>query len=79
VNGLGGNDPFGQFGYINAPAFFTAATAATTAGKLTVPPLGTTADGGAACPTTRHFGVVDQDQSDNLNTVYGVTRDGLIS
>ena len=72
VNGLPGS-PFGQFAYCNAPAFFAAANDAIAAGKLTVPPLGTGRDG-LPCPTSRDFVVVDQDQSDNLATVYRVVR-----
>jgi hypothetical protein len=72
VNGLPGS-PFGQFAYCNAPAFFTAANDAIAAGKLTVPPLGTGRDG-LPCPTSRDFVVVDQDQSDNLATVYRVVK-----
>lgn len=68
VNGLAGSQ-FGQFGYINAPAFFGAANGAIRAGKLKVPALGTAKDG-LPCPTTRDFSVVDQDQSDNLATAY---------
>ncbi|MGW2372638.1 hypothetical protein [Kitasatospora sp. NPDC001683] len=74
VNGLPGQ-PFGQFAYCNAPAFFTAADAARRAGMLTVPPLGTARDG-QPCPTTRDFGLVDQDQSDNVTTEYLVGRRG---
>jgi hypothetical protein len=68
VNGLTGS-PFGQFAYCNAPAFFRAAHAAIAAGKLNVPPLGVDKLG-QPCPTTRDFAVVDQDQSDNLDTTY---------
>jgi hypothetical protein len=67
VNGLPGS-PFGQFAYCNAPAFFAAVNADP---KVAVPPLGTARDG-QPCPTTRDFAVVDQDQSDNLATVYRV-------
>jgi hypothetical protein len=70
VNGLPGS-PFGQFAYCNAPAFFDAVHTATGAGKLTVPALGTARDG-LPCPTVRDFSVVDQDQSDNLATVYRI-------
>jgi hypothetical protein len=70
VNGLRGS-PFGQFAYCNAPAFFDAVHAAIGAGKLAVPALGTARDG-LPCPTVRDFSVVDQDQSDNLATVYRV-------
>ncbi|GAA2248955.1 hypothetical protein GCM10010430_34450 [Kitasatospora cystarginea] len=75
VGGTPGGQPFGQFAYCNAPAFFTAANAAEAAGKLTVPPLGTARDG-RPCPTTRDFGVVDQDQSDNVTTEYLSTAQG---
>lgn len=68
VNGLG-TSLFGQFAYCNAPAFFFAARG------VTAPALGTAADG-MACPTTRDFFVVDQDQSDNVSTVYRVLPDG---
>jgi hypothetical protein len=70
VNGLG-NSLFGQFAYCNAPAFFTAAHTAISAGLLSVPALGTASDG-MPCPTTRDFAVVDQDQSDNLATAYRI-------
>jgi hypothetical protein len=68
VNGLLGS-PFGQFAYCGAPEFFRAANAAIGAGKLKVPPVGMARDG-RPCPTTRNFEVVDQDQSDNLETSY---------
>lgn len=74
VNGTPGS-PFGQFAYCNAPAFFTAANNAVGAHKLAIPDLGTGKDG-LPCPTTRDFGVVDQDQSDNVTTTYLATRDG---
>jgi hypothetical protein len=69
VNGLPGS-PFGQFAYCNAPAFFAAVNGDK---QVTVPPLGTGRDG-RPCPTTRDFSVVDQDQSDNLATVYRVVN-----
>jgi hypothetical protein len=74
VNGTP-NSPFGQFAYCNAPAFFSAADAAVTAGKLTVPPVGTALDG-EPCPTTRDFSLVDMDQSDNVTSGYLVRRNG---
>jgi hypothetical protein len=73
VNGLG-DSLFGQFAYCNAPAFFAAANAA----NVTIPALGTAADG-QPCPTVRDFSVVDQDQSDNVSTVYRVTADGKVA
>lgn len=77
VNGLKG-DIFGQFAYINAPAFFKAANQAIAQGRLVVPPLGVGNDK-LACPTTRDFAVVDQDQSDNVATPYWVTGEGQMS
>jgi hypothetical protein len=77
VNGQPGS-PFGQFAYCGAPAFFRAANAAIAAGKLKVPQLGTGRDG-KPCPTTRDFSVVDQDQSDNLDTEYLALPDGRIA
>lgn len=74
VNGLGGST-FGQFAYCGAPQFFAAANAAIRSRKLTIPGLGTARDG-KPCPSTRDFGVVDQDQSDNLPTTYLATADG---
>jgi hypothetical protein len=74
VNGLGGS-LFTQFAYCNAPAFFRAANTAERAGRLVVPPLGTGTDG-RPCPTTRDFGLIDQDQSDNVTTDYLATADG---
>lgn len=74
VNGLFGS-PFSQFAYCNAPAFFRAAHTAITAGLLTVPPLGTGLDG-LPCPSTRDFSIVDQDQSDNVDTRYIVLANG---
>lgn len=67
--------PFGQFAYCNAPAFFDAANKAIQAGKLVPPALGTGKDG-LTCPTVRDFGVVDQDQSDNVVTAYLIDRKG---
>ena len=66
---------FGQFAYCNAPAFFDAANKAIQAGKLVPPALGTGKDG-LTCPTVRDFGVVDQDQSDNVTTAYLINRKG---
>jgi len=77
VNGSNGNI-FGQYSYCNAPAFFTAANVAIAAGKLTVPASGTASDG-KPCPTVRDFFIVDQDQSDNVTTVYLVSPRGHIS
>jgi hypothetical protein len=68
VNGLG-RSVFGQFAYCNAPQFFAAARG------VTAPALGQAADG-KPCPTVRDFFVVDQDQSDNVSTVYRINAQG---
>lgn len=74
VNGLNGS-VFTQFAYCNAVAFFKAANKAIAAGQVQVPALATANDG-QACPTTRDFGIVDQDQSDNVQTQYLTTANG---
>ena len=68
VNGVPGS-VFGQFAYCNAVAFFAAVNSAIAHGHLSVPVLGMANDG-QACPTVRDFFVVDQDQSDNVQTTY---------
>jgi hypothetical protein len=62
VNGTNGS-VFGQFSYCNAPAFFAAANAAITSGKLKVPAVGTASDGEI------HFAVGDaaQFRSDRID------------
>jgi hypothetical protein len=77
VNGAS-NTVFGQYAYCNAPAFFNAANAAISSGKLEVPAVGTANDG-KPCPTVRDFFVIDQDQSDNLPTLYLVSPRGHLS
>jgi len=77
VNGLG-NSVFGQYAYCNAPAFFAAVGKGIAAHKLTVPALGTAADG-KPCPTTRDFSIIDQDQSDNVTTQYLATAGGGVA
>lgn len=74
INGLP-NNPFGQFAYCNATAFFRAANQAIKQGKLVVPPIGQGSDG-QPCPTVRSFAVVDQDQSDNVTSVYLANANG---
>ncbi|GCF08032.1 hypothetical protein [Dictyobacter arantiisoli] len=74
VNGLN-QSIFGQFAYCNAPAFFAAAQRGIAAGKVQVPGLGMAKDG-LPCPTMRDFSVVDQDQSDNVQTQYLATANG---
>jgi hypothetical protein len=77
VNGSNGS-LFGQFAYCNAPNLFTAANTAIGAGKLAVPALGTAKDG-QPCPTTRDFGLVDQDQSDNVISTYLILGNGQVA
>jgi hypothetical protein len=74
VNGLDGS-LFSQVAYCNSPAFFAAANQDIRRGLLKIPALGTGSDG-QACPTTRSFAVVDQDQSDNVVSTYLLTPDG---
>lgn len=68
---------FGQFAYCNAPAFFKTAQKAIIVGSLTVSALGIANDG-LPCPTVRDFSIVDQDQSDNVQSQYLVIN-GLLS
>jgi hypothetical protein len=76
VNGLNGSI-FGQVSFCNGTAFFQAAQQAQAAGKLVVPATGTaTKAAGVACPTTRNFNMIDQDQSDNVTSIYLVTANG---
>jgi hypothetical protein len=76
VNGLGGSD-FGQVSFCNGTGFFQAAFRAEAAGKLVVPATGTAAKAaGVACPTVRNFNMIDQDQSDNVTSIYLVTANG---
>ncbi|KAJ3184145.1 hypothetical protein HDU87_004991 [Geranomyces variabilis] len=64
VNGQGAASPFGQFAACNGAALMAAALT-----KAKIPALGKARDG-TVCPTVRSFAVVDQDQSDNVNTQY---------
>jgi hypothetical protein len=66
---------FTQVGACNAAAFFAAANAAISAGKLAVPAPGTAKDG-LTCLTTRSFALIDQDQSDNVTSEYLSTGNG---
>jgi len=77
VNGLG--SPFGQQSFCNGTAFFRAAYRLMAFGRLRVPSQGTSAKivptggrlgTGRACPNVRNFDMVDQDQSDNVTSVY---------
>ncbi|KAI8603032.1 hypothetical protein EDD21DRAFT_52384, partial [Dissophora ornata] len=71
VNGLSSTDIFSQVAFCHAEHFFKVVNAADkAAGKgVVIPPLGTDVHG-KPCPTTRFFGIIDQDQSDNVITTY---------
>jgi hypothetical protein len=75
VNGLNGSI-FGQVSFCNGVAFFAAASKAIAAGLTVIPANGTSAKTGQACPTTRSFTIIDQDQSDNVTTQYLVNGNG---
>jgi hypothetical protein len=75
VNGMHGS-PFGQVSFCHGTHFFWAAHRAERQGKLTVASAGHSPKTGQACPTTRSFTVVDQDQSDNVTTQYLLTASG---
>ena len=77
VNGLG--SVFGQQSFCNGINFFRAAYALMAVGRVHVPRAGTSAKivptagrlgTGSTCPTVRNFEMVDQDQSDNVTSVY---------
>jgi hypothetical protein len=74
INGLPGSI-FTQVSYCNAPAVFSAADNAAINGNMKVPALATSKDG-QVCPTIRSFSIVDQDQSDNVDTKYLATSTG---
>ena len=69
---------FTQVAACNAVAFFQVANNAVSTGKLHVPAPGTGTDG-LPCLTTRNFGLIDQDQSDNVTTEYLAAGDGQIA
>jgi hypothetical protein len=64
-----GNSLINQTPQCNAANFYRLANAEIARGTLTVPPVGTAKDG-KACPTTRDFSLIDQDQSDNAVATY---------
>jgi hypothetical protein len=74
VNGLP-QSVFGQFAYCNAVNFFNNVKTGIANGLVTVPPLGMAKDG-LTCPTSRDFSVIDQDQSDNVQTQYLTNGNG---
>jgi hypothetical protein len=64
-----GNSIINQTPQCNAANFYRMANAEIARGTLTVPATGTGNDG-QACQTTRDFGLIDQDQSDNAVAHY---------
>jgi hypothetical protein len=78
VDGQGGS-VFGQVSFCNGTTFFNDAFQLEREGRLTVPSEGTStkivASGGNLgtgqdCPVTRNFDMIDQDQSDNVTSLY---------
>ncbi len=67
---------FGQVSFCNGIHFFRAAFRAEREGRLQIPSAGVSAKTGQACPTTRSFTMIDQDQSDNVTTQYLLTASG---
>jgi hypothetical protein len=65
-----GSSIFGQVSFCNGTQFFQAASWSERFGRLKVPSAGRSRVTGQACPTTRSFQVVDQDQSDNVTAQY---------
>jgi hypothetical protein len=70
-----GQSVIGQVSACNAVSFYNLANFEIARGTLTVPPTGTSLDG-QPCLTTRDFGTVDQDQSDNVITSYLLNGNG---
>jgi hypothetical protein len=64
-----GNSLVDQTPQCNAVSFYRLANAEIARGTLTIPAIGTGKDG-QACPTTRDFALIDQDQSDNAVASY---------
>jgi hypothetical protein len=70
-----GQSVIGQVSACNAVPFYNLARQEIARGTLRIPAGGTATDG-QACQTTRSFGVIDQDQSDNVVSQYLVTSAG---
>jgi hypothetical protein len=70
-----GQSLIGQVSACNAVNFYRLANSELARGTLQVTPVGTSTDG-QACQTTRNFGMIDQDQSDNVITTYLVNGNG---
>ncbi len=70
-----GQSLIGQVSACNAVGFYRLANAEIARGTLQITPAGTSADG-QQCQTTRNFGMIDQDQSDNVITTYLINGNG---
>ncbi|HEX4725231.1 MAG TPA: hypothetical protein VH333_22160 [Pseudonocardiaceae bacterium] len=77
VNGMPGSI-FGQFAFCNASEFFAAANTAINRGQIKIPAQATGKDG-LPCMTTRDYGLIDQDQSDNVISSYLVRANGQVA
>jgi hypothetical protein len=75
TDGLG-SSIFGQVSFCNGTQFFQAASWSQRFGRLKVPSAGRSTVTGKACPTTRSFQIIDQDQSDNVTSTYLLTGNG---
>ena len=64
-----GQSLIGQVAACNATSFFQLANAEIAQGTLKIRALGKANDG-QLCLDTRNYGMIDQDQSDNVNTTY---------
>ncbi len=70
-----GQSLIGQVFACNAVNFYRMANAEIARGTLQITPAGTSTDG-QQCLTTRSFGTIDQDQSDNVITTYLLNGNG---
>jgi hypothetical protein len=70
-----GQSLIGQVSACNAVNFYRTANADIANGTLKVPAAGTASDG-QPCLTTRDFGTIDQDQSDNVVSQYLINANG---
>jgi hypothetical protein len=70
-----GQSVIGQVSACNAVGFYRLANFEIASGRLQVPARGTANDG-QPCLTVRDFGIVDQDQSDNVITSYLLNANG---
>jgi len=70
-----GNSIIAQTSACNAPAFFADANFQIATGRLRLPRLGTAMDG-KTCESTHSFSLIDQDQSDNVDSEYLLNGNG---